>query len=213
MRGGRRRRRHPRAGAARRGREGVRGRHRHPPVRRLLESGEDGARATRRRSTASSAGSRRCASRRSRWSTASRWAAGSRLSAACDLRVCTPGRALRPPDRPHGRQLPVDGELRPAGRAARRGAAEGHRLHRPRDRGRRGARDRPRHRGRRARRRGARGGAVRAARRPRGGDDAGHQGGAAPAAHAVMPDGDDLVREAYGCEGFRTNVARFLARE
>ena len=29
---------------------------------------------------------------------------------------------------------------------------------------------------------------------------------------ATTPDGDDLVREAYGSEGFRRNVAAFLAR-
>ncbi len=29
---------------------------------------------------------------------------------------------------------------------------------------------------------------------------------------AGIPDGDDLVREAYGSEGFRRNVAAFLAR-
>ena len=28
----------------------------------------------------------------------------------------------------------------------------------------------------------------------------------------VVPEGDDLVLEAYGSEGFRANVARFLKR-
>ena len=44
VRGRRRRRRRPRDGAARRGREGVRGRHRHPPVRRLRRVGRRRAR-------------------------------------------------------------------------------------------------------------------------------------------------------------------------
>ena len=29
---------------------------------------------------------------------------------------------------------------------------------------------------------------------------------------AALPDGDDLVREAYGSEEFRATVARFLSR-
>ena len=75
---------------------------------------------------------------------------GLALSATCDLRDLHAGGALRPADRPHGRQLPLDGQLRPPGGAARRGAAEGDRPHRPLDRGRGGARDRAGHRGRRA---------------------------------------------------------------
>ena len=51
---------------------------------------------TRRPSTASSAGWRRCASRRWRWSTATPWAPGFALSAACDLRVCTPAARFGP---------------------------------------------------------------------------------------------------------------------
>ena len=45
------------------------------------------------------------------------------LSAACDLRICTPAARVRAADRADGRQLPVDGELRAAGRdrRARRG--------------------------------------------------------------------------------------------
>ena len=78
-----------RARAARRGREGVRGRHRHPPVRGVrVRRGR--ARATRRRSTASSGGSRPW--RKPTVALVDGYAMGSglALAAACDLRVCTP---------------------------------------------------------------------------------------------------------------------------
>ena len=78
---------------------------------------------------------------------------GLALSAACDLRVCTPDAQFGLPIARTVGQLPVDGELRAAGRADRPGAAQGHRLHRALDRRRGGARRRPGHggRGRRAR--------------------------------------------------------------
>ena len=44
-------------------------------------------------------------------------------------------REVRLPDRPHARQLPVDGQLQPAGGADRPGAREGHHLHGPDGRG------------------------------------------------------------------------------
>ena len=89
---------------------------------------------------------------------------GLALAAACDLRVCTPAARFGLPIARTGRQLPVDGELRAAGRAARRGAAEGHRVHGAAGRRRGGAGDRARDRGR-GRRRGAGARAVRAAGR------------------------------------------------
>ena len=139
---------------------------------------------------------------------------GLALSATCDLRVCTPAaRFGLPIARTVGNCLSMD-ELRAARRAARPGAAEGHRLHRPHDRGRRGAGDRARHRGRRAGRAEARveelcellashapvtlWATKEALRRIRA---------------ATTPDGEDLVRAAYGSEGFRANVARFLEAE
>ena len=138
---------------------------------------------------------------------------GLALSATCDLRVCTPAAKFGLPiARTVGNCLSMD-ELRAPGGAARPGAAEGHRLHRPHDRGRGGAGDRPRDRGRRAERAEARVEELcellashapvtlrvtkEALRRIRA---------------ATTPDGDDLVREAYGSEGFRRNVAAFLAR-
>ena len=47
---------------------------------------------------------------------------GLAISAACDLRVITPAREVRHADRPHRRQLPLDGQLRPP-RPGARGAA------------------------------------------------------------------------------------------
>ena len=66
---------------------------------------------------------------------------GFAIAASCDLRVMHAGRDVRHADRAHGRQLPLDGQLRAAGGGARRAAAEGRDLPRAPDRGRRGARD------------------------------------------------------------------------
>ena len=137
---------------------------------------------------------------------------GLALSAACDLRDLHARGAVRPADRAHGRQLPVDGELRAAGGAARAGAAQGHRLHRAHDRG--------------------GGGARRSAWPPRWSTTprrawrscARRLAGHAPVTMRVtkealrrlrvasLPDGDDLVREAYASEDFRETVAAFLSR-
>ena len=73
---------------------------------------------------------------------------GLALSATCDLRVCTPAaRFGLPIARTVGNCLSMDNYARLAALLGP-GAAEGHRLHRPHDRARGGARDRPRHRGR-----------------------------------------------------------------
>ena len=45
---------------------------------------------------------------------------GFAIAAACDLRVITAGRDVRDADRPHGRQLPLDGQLRAARERDRR---------------------------------------------------------------------------------------------
>ena len=82
-----------------------------------------------------STGSRPCASRRSRSSTASRWAPGSRSSAACDLRVITPAARSsacrsRAPSATASRWATTPGSAGALGAAA----AEGRDLHRPPDR-------------------------------------------------------------------------------
>ncbi len=56
---------------------------------------------------------------------------GLAISAACDLRVITARREVRHADRAHRRQLPLDGQLRPPGRRARRPAGQGGHLHSP----------------------------------------------------------------------------------
>ena len=135
---------------------------------------------------------------------------GLALSAACDLRICTPAAVVRAADRAHRRQLPVDGELRAAGRAARRGAREGHRVH--------GA----------ARSDADEALAIGLATEVV--DDAAarvEELCELLAGHAAMtmwatkealrrlrpvPDGDDLVREVYGSAEFRERVEAFLKR-
>ena len=113
LRAGRRRRRRARAGAARRGRQGVRGRHRHPQFL-AFASGEDGLRYE---ATIDRIVGRLEAVRKPTVALVDGFAMGSglALAAACDLRDLHAGGAVRPADRPHARQLPVDGELRAAG--------------------------------------------------------------------------------------------------
>ena len=144
---------------------------------------EDGARATRPRSTACSAGWRPCASRPSRSSTASRWAAGWRSPAACDLRVCTPGAKFGMPiARTVGNCLSMANYARLAALLGA-GAAEGHRSspRAPIER-RGGAGDRLRDRGRRATPRRASTELCELLAAHAADDAAGDQGGAAPRA-------------------------------
>ena len=136
---------------------------------------------------------------------------GFAIAASCDLRVMHAGRDVRDADRAHGRQLPVDGQLRAARRT--RSAPRGVKdliFTRARDRT-------PTRR-------------SRSASSARSCDDAeAHVTELCEllAAHSqttlwvtkealrrarVVPEGDDLVLEAYGSEGFRANVARFLKR-
>ena len=137
---------------------------------------------------------------------------GLALSATCDLRICTPAAKFGLPiartvgnclSMANYARLPAllgPARLKDIVFTARTIDAE------------EALRDRPRHRGRR-RRRGARGGAVRDARLARPHHPARHQGGAAPPARGRdLPDGDDLVRDAYGSQDFRASVARFLAK-
>ena len=78
------------------------------------------ASSTRRRSTASSAAWSRCG--KPTVALVDGYAMGSGPRAVGRLRPARlhAGREVRAADRPHGRQLPLDGELRAAGRAARR---------------------------------------------------------------------------------------------
>ena len=196
--------------AARRGRQGVRGGHRHRAVHGVRERrgraalrGDDRPhrRAARDRAQAD------CRAR-ARDRDGQRAGAGGGLRPA---RVHARGE-VRAPDRAHGRQLPVDGQLRAAGVAAGRGAREGRGVHGARDPGRRGAGDRARDGGRRRVRRSRRtwtscARAWPATRPGRCGRPRRRCGGCGRCA-----DGSDLVRAVYGSEEFRERVAAFLNR-
>jgi enoyl-CoA hydratase/carnithine racemase len=136
---------------------------------------------------------------------------GLALSAACDLRICTPAaRFGLPIARTVGNCLSMENYARLAallGPARLKDIVFTARAIEPDEALATGLG----HRGRR-RRRGARGGAVRAARLPRPGHALRHQGGAAPHPRRTTPDGEDLIRAAYGSEGFRRNVQAFLEK-
>ena len=124
-----------RDGPARRRRQGLRRRHRHPPVRRLqVRPGRARLRGPDRRGAGPPGGRAQADDR-----------AGGRLRHGLrpgHLRRLRPARdhrrrQVRHADRPHRRQLPLDGQLRPPGRRPRRRAAEGGDLPRAADQGRR----------------------------------------------------------------------------
>ena len=140
---------------------------------------------------------------------------GLAIAACCDLRIATPARAVRRPDRAHARQLPVDRELRAPGCRLRRLARQAHAAA-----------------GRESLRRG--GARLRLPQRDRGaGCDSTHASPSSPSAslphapitmrvskeairpHSCMPaspNGDDLVRECYGSDDFHTGVKAFVEK-
>ena len=134
---------------------------------------------------------------------------GLAISAACDLRVITPDAKFGMPiARTVGNCLSMGNYARLAQRCSAPARLKDVDVHRPHDRA-------PRRRSRSGfasavveRRRGARRPSCASCSPPTRRHAVGDQGGAAPRPR-TSPDGDDLVREAYGSEGFRRNVAAF----